>query len=65
MTIVDSEKQVMKCQECGDTVPIPMGLLSWVCAVMDAFSNAHKNCFQGDTGKQTWFSAPKVEVTKR
>jgi hypothetical protein len=40
-TIVDSVTQTIRCQVCGDEIPIPLGLIPWVAAVCDAFSSAH------------------------
>lgn len=54
--IVDANKQVMRCIKCGDEVPIPLGVIPWVCAVTAAFDEAHKNC-NGQSDK-TYMSEP-------
>ena len=58
-TVVDAVKQVMRCDECGDEIPFPMGSVTWVVAVGRAFMKVHKNC-DGRGGK-TWMGSNPEE----
>jgi hypothetical protein len=58
-TVVDAKTQTMRCEKCGDEVPIPFGCIPWVSAVMTAFADAHA----GDgphTHGRTRFSVPNA-----
>jgi len=56
-TVVDAATQTMRCEVCGDEVPIPFGILTWVSDVCKAFDRAHKDC-NGNPGR-TKFSTPR------
>ena len=58
--VIDSLTQTMRCEKCGDEVPIPLGLVAWVCAVMRAFSAAHAGSEPHAKGR-TAFSVPTHE----
>jgi len=58
-TVVDTTTQTMRCSECGDEVPIPLGVISWVTAVMNAFDEVHHDC-RHEPGR-TRFSKPNVQ----
>jgi hypothetical protein len=53
-TVCDAKTQTLRCTVCGDEVPIPLGTLSWVLAVMEAFSKEHSS--SKHEGRRTWFS---------
>jgi hypothetical protein len=55
-TVIDANTQTMRCEVCGDEVPIPLGGLSWVVKVMKAFASEHRRC-NGNSGRTT-FSTP-------
>lgn len=59
-TVVDATTQTMRCNVCGDEIPMPLGDVDWVCAVMRAFTKAHR----GNThpGRRTWLSEPPDDV---
>jgi len=57
--IVDAVTQTMRCPKCKDEVPIPLGDVKWVAAVMMAFGEAHKDC--NGSGGRTTFSKPTKE----
>jgi hypothetical protein len=57
-TVIDSNRQVMRCNICGEEIPMPYGECHWVVAVMKAFIRAHKGA-HGPGSKLTWFSTPK------
>lgn len=58
--VVDATTQTMRCNTCGEEVPIPLGVLDWVTGVMLAFRKAHRECKKGD-GQRTYFSKPTKE----
>lgn len=39
--ICDANRQTMRCEVCGDEVPLPLGAVEYVVAVMRAFSREH------------------------
>jgi len=57
-TIVDATTQTVRCERCGEEIPIPLGSIDWVLAVMKAFERAHKTCKKGDE-KRCYFSTPR------
>ena len=42
--VLDAAHQVGRCEICGETIPIPLGSIPWVCGVIEAFCTAHKDC---------------------
>ncbi|MFH1984811.1 MAG: hypothetical protein ABIL58_23465 [Pseudomonadota bacterium] len=40
-TIIDAKHQVLRCEVCGDEVPIPLGDVELVCESLMAFAKAH------------------------
>lgn len=59
--IVDPARQVVRCERCGEEIPIPLGTLAWVTGVTVAFDLAHKHCSSGDPDdvrRRCWFSTP-------
>ena len=62
-TIVDAVRQEMRCEKCGDAVPIPLGAIPWVATVMQAFGEAHENC-DGTPGR-TSVSVPLKSEAER
>ena len=59
--VCDAVRQVMRCDVCGDEVPIPLGSLKWVSAVMSAFADAHPD--EPHECRRTWFGADSVLAT--
>ena len=57
--VCDAVRQVMRCDVCGDEVPIPLGSLKWVSAVMLAFADAHPD--EMHAGRRTWVSVCSEE----
>jgi len=59
-TVVDAGTQTMRCKVCGDEVPIPLGALRWVSAVMMAFAAEHADASGacGHSAGRTMFSTP-------
>ena len=57
-TIIDASTQTMRCNVCGDEVPIPMGILKWAATVMRAFALAHRS--PKHPPGQTQFSVPRA-----
>jgi hypothetical protein len=55
--VLDVHNNVMRCKACGEVVPIPMGVVSWVCAVMKAFAEAHAG--EVHHAGRTLFSIPR------
>jgi hypothetical protein len=43
----DGENARMCCDHCGESVPMPYGVVQWVCGVMRAFNAAHRCCKLG------------------
>lgn len=43
-TVVDSVAQVCRCNNCGETIPMPLGDVGWFSAVLKAFDRTHKHC---------------------
>jgi len=41
---IDSAHNVVCCTHCGETIPIPLGRIAWVSAVMTAYAEAHGDC---------------------
>lgn len=41
-TVVDANTQTMRCNVCGDEVPLPLGDVGWFVAVIQAFAKAHR-----------------------
>jgi len=44
----DGEDARLHCDHCGEEVPMPYGVVTWVCGVIDAFNAAHCRCHPGD-----------------
>ncbi len=59
-TTIDAVRQVMRCNVCGDEIPIPLGQLKWVCAVMSAFERAHRG--RQHMAGMTRFTSSESEV---
>lgn len=59
-TVVDAVTQTVRCEECGEEIPIPLGVIDWVTGVLAAFGKAHRECRKGDKGR-TCFSKPKSQ----
>jgi hypothetical protein len=56
--VIDAAEQVMRCNVCGDTMPIPLGCVQdWVTPVMKAFARAHESA--SHAGGRTMMSVPK------
>lgn len=47
--LLDSNTQRCVCTHCGQSIPIPLGLVQWFCAVTRAFVEAHRYCQPGQT----------------
>jgi hypothetical protein len=58
-TVVDSATQTIRCERCGEEVPIPLGVVRWVTGVLEAFDAAHTGCRRGEDGTRTYFSEPR------
>ena len=58
-TIIDAVTQTMRCNVCGDEVPIPLGALSWCAAVMQSFAKAHEPA-KHEPGR-TAFTVPRAK----
>ena len=54
--MIDAVGQVVRCTRCGEEIPIPLGRLDWVGAVLRAFGKAPKEC--GGRERTCWFSTP-------
>ena len=61
MVIVDASTQTVRCERCGEEIPIPLGTINWVLSVMKAFEREHKTCKKGDEHR-CFFSKPKKET---
>ena len=61
--VCDAVRQVMRCDVCGDEVPIPLGRLKWVSAVMSAFADAHPD--EPHAGRRTWVSPQGIYESMR
>ena len=61
-TVFDAATQTMRCELCGDEVPIPLGNCRWVSDVMQAFVSAHRGKHAANPDRRrkcrTWFSVP-------
>ena len=60
-TVCDAKTQTLRCMVCGDEVPIPLGAVDWVVAVMKAFSEAHRG---PHSGPRSWFGGNVKESRK-
>jgi len=55
--VVDSIRQVVRCEVCGEWIPIPLGVaVKWTCAVLDAFCDCHPAA--DHEPRRTYFSTP-------
>jgi len=39
--VCDANTQTVRCEVCGDEIPIPIGPISWFVAVTQAFADIH------------------------
>lgn len=56
-TVIDGGRGVMRCEVCGDEIPMPAGDIHWAASVMRAFQKAHEPV--GHQSGQTRFSTPE------
>jgi len=61
--VMDATTQTLRCERCGEEVPIPVGVIDWFVGVTRAFSAAHADCEPRlvggpDERKRTGFSTP-------
>jgi len=55
LTVLDTDKQVMRCMRCGEECPMPLGDVRWVAGVLKAFSAAHRACMKF-RGRRCYFA---------
>ena len=53
-TFCNPVTQTVKCDVCGDKIPLPLGTVKWVADVLSAFDDAHRGC--GGDGDRTYFA---------
>ena len=46
--VIDADRQELVCTRCGESVPIPLGVIPWVVAVGKAFEAALRRCQPGE-----------------
>lgn len=56
-TVIDAHTQTMRCEKCGEELPIPLGTMKWAVTVMKAFAEAHAGDEPHARGR-TRFSIP-------
>ena len=56
-TVVDANTQTVRCEKYGDEIPIPLGIIPWVTAVLEAFVDAYSVEEPHQPGR-TLFSIP-------
>ena len=58
--VADASTQTMRCEHCGEEIPIPLGDIDWVVSVMTAFDKAHRFCKKDDPRDRPlcYFSEP-------
>ncbi len=60
--VCDSKTQTMRCEKCGDEIPLPLGTVPWFCGVAELMVKIHAHC-DGKPGK-TCLATPSSPPAK-
>jgi hypothetical protein len=60
--VIDGSRHVIRCNICGDEIPMPLGAVRWVAAVIVGFTAEHSS--EPHEGRRTWFKVPPSDVVR-